>query len=883
MIKPKHILLLFLSICLIPRAQATHQRSGEITYRHISGLTYEFTITTYTFAPSPADRWELEILYGDGGSAILPRVNGLYGLHPSGNYGYLGEIVDAFGLIRKNVYTGQHTYAGSSTYTISVEDPNRNAGIINIPNSVDVPFFVQSTLVINPFLGSPNNSVQLLLPPIDNACVGHTFIHNTGAWDPDGDSLSFQIVTCRGFNGLPIPGYTLPTASDSIFINPVNGDLIWETPVMQGEYNIAIEVTEWRNGIVVGKVTRDLQIIVGSCENNPHPPVIHTITDTCVVAGTTLYFPVRATDADGHVITLTGVGEPLTLEYKPANFTQPVDSAGMVTSYFLWAAQCSHVRKIPYVMYFKAQDNGMPVNLIDIHKTTITVIGPPPKNLTANASGNNILLNWERSSCTNITGYRIYRKIGQSDFIPGNCITGVPDWTGFQLISGANPISDTLFIDDGQDQPLIHGLKYCYLVTAIFPDSSESYASNQACSSLKKDIPIITHASVLNTSAIDGAVYVAWSKPTELDFNQAPGPFKYLINREVDGQSMIVDSLSHLNDTVFIDSGLNTIQNPYSYKIDLINDTPGNRFLVGSSFKATSIFLDIEPNDKRLNLSWNIDVPWINSYYVIYRLNMETSQFDSIGVSYMNNYTDSGLTNGFNYCYKVMSSGNYLIDGLVNPIINFSQEKCAIPVDYSPPCPPELFVETDCDLLINTLRWTNTDNYCPYTDDTDKYYIWYRQQSVGDFILLDSTLIATDTVYDHYMSIGIAGCYAVTAIDFNGNISSPSNIVCISSDACPLYSLPNVFTPNNDSYNDYWEAFPHLASVERIKLVVVNRWGNLVFETTDPNFRWDGRNISTNKLCPDGAYFYVCDVFEITLEGTRQRTITGSVHIITGK
>jgi len=64
---------------------------------------------------------------------------------------------------------------------------------------------------------------------------------------------------------------------------------------------------------------------------------------------------------------------------------------------------------------------------------------------------------------------------------------------------------------------------------------------------------------------------------------------------------------------------------------------------------------------------------------------------------------------------------------------------------------------------------------------------------------------------------------------------------------------------------------------------VVNRWGNLVFETTDPNFRWDGRNISTNKLCPDGAYFYVCDVFEITLEGTRQRTITGSVHIITGK
>jgi hypothetical protein len=441
---------------------------------------------------------------------------------------------------------------------------------------VDVPFYVQSTLVISPFLG-PNNSVQLLLPPIDNGCVGYTFIHNTGAFDPDGDSLSYSLVNCRGFNGLPIPGYTLPAASESITINPVTGDLIWETPTMQGEYNLAILIEEWRNGIRIGTVTRDLQVIIGSCEGNPNPPVISTVSDTCAVAGEALTFYVVATDADGDVITLTGVGEPLLLEVNPASFFQPVDSAGRVTSTFTWTPDCSHVRREPYLMYFKAQDDGTPVNLIDLKTTSILVIGPPPENLTAEPLGNNINLAWDDYFCENIIGFHIYRRTGPSSFVPGNCIPGVPPSAGFQLISGSEPWPDNTFTDDGLSQGIIHGLEYCYLVTAIFPDGSESYASNEACASLKRDVPIITNASVLETSVSEGAVYVAWSMPTELDFEQTPGPFKYIIRRGGGAQPLIaIDSLNSLTDTIYMDHSLNTINNPFTYVIDLINDTPGN-------------------------------------------------------------------------------------------------------------------------------------------------------------------------------------------------------------------------------------------------------------------------------------------------------------------
>ena len=874
----KKVLPFLFAICVHFAANATHQRSGEITYRHLGGLTYEFTIVTYTFAPSPADRCELEILYGDGSSEIIPRVNGPSGINPAGQYcDHLGEIV---GLnIRKNVYTGVHTYTGAATYIISVEDPNRNAGVINIPNSVDVPFHVQTTLVINPFLGA-NNSVQLLLPPIDNGCVGYTFIHNPGAFDPDGDSLSFSLTECRGLGGLPIPGYTLPQASDSISINPVTGDLVWETPTMQGEFNLAIKIDEWRNGVRIGTVTRDLQVIIGSCENNPHAPVISTISDTCTVAGQTLRFSVKASDADGDIITLTGVGEPLLLSESPANFPQPLDSAGHVTSFFNWIPDCSHVRQEPYLMYFKAQDNGTPVNLIDLKTVSIRVIGPPPDNLEAEPLGNRFNLSWDDYFCSNITGFRVYRRTGESGFVSGNCITGVPSSSGFQLISGPDPWPDTFFTDDGQGTQLVHGLKYCYLVTAIFPDGSESYASLQACASLKRDVPIITNVSVLETSTADGAMYIAWSKPTELDLNQTPGPFKYLLRRAEAAQPLtVIDSLTGLNDTVYIDYGLNTTTNPYSYVIDLINDTPGNRFLIGSSQRASGMFLSVQPGDEQLELNWSVSVPWVNSQYIIKRYNDSTGGFDSIGVAQNNFYTDVGLTNDLSYCYKIRSEGNYQVEGLVSPIINFSQEKCGIPADLAPPCAPFLEVETDCDQIENILRWTNTDNYCPDTDDTDKYYIWYRHSPAGDFIILDSTLRAADTNYIHRMPINVAGCYAITAFDFNGNMSAFSNEVCIASDACPLYHLPNVFTPNGDGYNDYWKPFPY-TGVERISLVVMNRWGKQVFETSDPDINWDGRNSQTNQPCPDGAYFYICDVYEITYDGIRKRTITGSVHIL---
>lgn len=131
--------------------------------------------------------------WGDGTSSILPRV----------------EKTNLPNNITKNVYIGNHTFSAPSNYTISLLDPNRNYGVINIPNSVNIPMYVETTLTINPFLG-PDNSPVLLNPPLDNGCVGAPFIYNPGAFDPDGDSLSFKLVPCKGDGDKIFPGFLIP-------------------------------------------------------------------------------------------------------------------------------------------------------------------------------------------------------------------------------------------------------------------------------------------------------------------------------------------------------------------------------------------------------------------------------------------------------------------------------------------------------------------------------------------------------------------------------------------------------------------------------------------------------------------------------------------------
>lgn len=843
---------------------ATHQRSAEITYRHIENLTYEFTITMYTYTPSLADdsRTYLTIQWGDNTFDDIPRV-------------VFQDLDNNYTL---NVYRMNHTYSGNGNYIISVEDANRNFGVINITNSVNVPMYVETELIINPFLGN-NNSAQLLNAPVDQACVGKLYLHNPSAYDPDNDSLSYKLINCKGTYGEDIPGYELPMSSNYFTIDSVTGELRWDSPILQGEYNVAFMIEEWRQGVKIGSVIRDMQILVGACSNNP--PEIDCITDTCVIAGDMLIFDIISTDEDGNGVSLTASGSPFEQATNPASIIpNPATGTPTAQTTFYWETHCFHVKKNNYQALFRAVDNHYEINLTNLKTVNITVIAPPIHNLTAEPLGNTVILNWSNDSlCSNAQKLNIYRRNGYSGFVPEYCETGVPEYTGYQLIATLDNIFETSFTDDNNGSGLSPGIEHCYLITSVFHDGAESKASNEACAVLKNDLPLLTHVSNDSLNLHSGQILTAWSKPTELDTIAYPGPYQYKLTRNND----LIFTGFGLNDTLFndVNININEEENPIHYVVELHSESIG---YIGSSPEAQSIDLQIISSDKKLILEWTAQVSWINDSFDIFRRNPNETDFQYIGSTNTYEFQDTGLTNDLEYAYYIRSVGKYSLPHIVKPIINYSAIRSGIPSDNLAPLPPILTVVTDCETVENTLSWTNPTNDS-IEFDVMGYCIYYTPNTSVDFVLIDSVSFASDSSFIHTNIDFVIGCYYVTAFDDNGNISEKSNISCIDYDDCPIYKLPNVFTPNGDQYNDLFQPIDYpstnpKAVIQRIDLKIFSRWGKIIFETDNPEINWDGKDKNTNQDCAAGTYFYVCEIYFESIDGLTNQRLQGSVAIV---
>ncbi|MEZ5026015.1 MAG: gliding motility-associated C-terminal domain-containing protein [Chitinophagales bacterium] len=885
------ILLSTLFLFLTLESFATHNRAGEITYTHVSGFTYEFTITTYTKisgVSADADRTRLGISWGDGTFDSLDRVS---------------EVLLSAD-IKQNKYVGIHTYSGPFTYVVGVQDPNRIDNIININNAVNTPFYIEDTVkILDPNIIGYNNSPQLLNPPIEYGNVGQVFTHNPNAYDPDGDSLSYSISTPLQALGTPVNGYSppnliMPGPNNQLSINQHTGELVWNTPQVAGIYNIVILIKEYRNGIFIGSVIRDLQIIIDATNN--HAPDLQVTTQICAVIGDSIVFTANATDIDiQDKITLSANGAPFIVSNSPATFTVGAP-ANPISGTFRWQTTCDHLLKNDYFVVFNAVDNFNGPPLTDQKTLTIKLLAPPPANLisTLNITNKTVTLKWDSlyvcAGNAKFQGFSIWRKQGCGTALD-SCSTALED-LGYVKIGETSNYS---FVDN----TLQTGNQYSYRVVAEFGDKSNAsivlnrfkgLASTEACVTIPADIPVIYNVDVKTTDAANGKIYVEWSRPfaDKLDTLINHGPYQFLLYRAIgiNGNNFTLvktvnaATFSAITDTTFLDSTLNTIENAYTYKlVFLVRGTD----TLGSTSSASSIFLNVAAQFEALQLSWSVSVPWSNSAYTIFRKLPGSSTFDSLTTVTTLNYLDENLMNDSLYCYKIRSTGSYSIAGLKTPLINYSQEVCARPKDTVVACTPTLSVNNFCtDSRLDTseyknfLSWTfdNTSNCV--TNDIEKIRIFYAKNSSDTLKQIDSLVNVPFNVYTHILADrNLTACYAIQAVRSNGNASLLSNKVCV--DNCPLYELPNAFTPNGDGQNDLYTPIIPYRLVERIDMKIYNRWGNLVFETTNPNINWNGTDYKTGKALYTGVYYYVCDVYFLSASGEQKlaEPLSGYIHL----
>jgi hypothetical protein len=249
---------------------ATHNRGGYIAMEHVSGYTYKIKFVSITnVGPQiQADRCTITVNFSDGDSVILNRVNG-----PTGSCAAPATmgVVIANG-IKYNVYEGFKTFATQGNFTAWAIDANRNDGIINIPGSVNVPFYCETFLrVFDPVNYCPVSTVDFGFFPAYNATINSPFYSDLPIVMTDGDSITYRIDTCKTSFGNNIVGYSIP---QGVAVNSSNGKFTISSPQQQGQFNFAIRTNKWRNGVLVSYTILDFGMdISASFINNVQLPI----------------------------------------------------------------------------------------------------------------------------------------------------------------------------------------------------------------------------------------------------------------------------------------------------------------------------------------------------------------------------------------------------------------------------------------------------------------------------------------------------------------------------------------------------------------------------------------------------------------------------------
>ncbi|NNM15683.1 MAG: hypothetical protein HKO56_03405, partial [Bacteroidia bacterium] len=272
------LVIVFLGTILLfapNKAEASHASAGYITYQYLSPNTYQLTLHFYRDCTGVSEPGSATVQYnsscGGGGSITLPKAPGINGQPveqspcvPPVNTTCTGG--SAYG-VREWIYTGVVTLpiaCADWTFSYSLCCRNPATTLVGSGN-----FYIETTL--NSVAAPTNTSPSFSNIGISQFCVGSPVIWNQFATDPDNDSLAYTLV-CPQINAGTSVNFVPPrsclspiSAAPAVNLNAVTGQMTF-TPNAAQVAVLAVKVSEYRGGVLIGSVTRDMQVnMVSNC------------------------------------------------------------------------------------------------------------------------------------------------------------------------------------------------------------------------------------------------------------------------------------------------------------------------------------------------------------------------------------------------------------------------------------------------------------------------------------------------------------------------------------------------------------------------------------------------------------------------------------------
>jgi hypothetical protein len=334
---------------------------GEITATHLGGYDYEVSLTTYRDTLGiPMQTWATFEISDTSGYLFDSTVD--YDTITS------GALMPLFPYgVEIYYYKDTITLPGPGSYTIGWHNCCRNGAIINAASPLSESMYLTCDITAYDPAVTTNSSPVFLNQPVVFMPVGAPWSYNPLPFDPDGDSLAWSIGVPQDYWDGDIDGYYLPPGDtlDPFSIDPVTGTVTW-TPIMEGNFVASIVVDEYRGGVHIGSIVRDMQMIVvpndDSLARFSNLDALPTNDDGYYYAelrtGEEYTLSLIGEDPDlGDELSMAATGEPFLFPLSPAEFD--FDLTGVnneIEGVFSWTPALYQARPENYIVVFRLDD-----------------------------------------------------------------------------------------------------------------------------------------------------------------------------------------------------------------------------------------------------------------------------------------------------------------------------------------------------------------------------------------------------------------------------------------------------------------------------------------------------------------------------------------------
>ncbi len=725
----------------------------------------------------------------------------------------------------------------------------RNHNITNVmsPDITGQTFYIE----FSPLMKNGErfiNSTPTLFPPLrDYACINQFYYADFKGFDQDGDSLTYSLVTPlnsseAGINPNPLPvpkpkphplinwneGY------DSILqvpgpepLNITKDGLLRVTPAEEGLYVFSVKCEEFRDGEKIGEVIRDFQLFVVDCPPPGNKPQILAkapgsnqflpdIDNVTINYGEDTCFEIIVNDGDS--------SEFIRVRAVAVNFSDSLNNSLSINSGFITnpddtlkfefcLPQCINEGSYdPAIVDLLVYDNRCPQSLIDTLRISATVNQPD---------------------------------------------NAIPQFT-----QPGQKVQTLTLSEDGN---------YLFPITAV--DSDGDSMSMQI-------VPLDFEPEEFGLEL--------------LEINSQPGQMDYQLSWDTSCELYSFIDKTHFEFMVIAEDYDECLKNSadtlyYSVDIELPPNNVPELFLNGST-NDTTFAIKIE--ELKSFIVQAIDAN-VDDSLIVYAVG-NGFDLEDIGIQFENLVGKGEVQGNFNLQIPCGTVNINTVDSLEIWLIVEDFDKCKqpnadtismkfklLPPDNNPPIirvnnltsPDSIYFEVGQNI---SLPVTSTDpdgdmvslELIDYSNFNEIYGIQFNTTSQGSTSFANFTWSATcDLLTEGYQ----AGIYPFTIRSEDNKCFVPDSSVLdftiVIQDKFVNYDFlpPNAFTPNTeDNINEvfYIPDLP-IDNCENTfeEIIIYNRWGQKVFESSQREFRWDGDNKS------NGVYYYTLIYSNKTFKG----------------